>query len=102
MTSFGIRLKELREQAGLTQEELGKKAGIHKLTVAKYEQGLREPTWGVIVSLSDALAVPCDAFRGEPGAPEPAKQGRGRPPNKKPDDAGQVEAMKPSRKKGRG
>lgn len=37
--TMGDRIKELREKAGLTQEELGEKLGIKKSAIAKYEKG---------------------------------------------------------------
>ena len=33
------RIKELRKEAGLTQEELGEKLGLQKSAIAKYESG---------------------------------------------------------------
>ena len=81
---FARRLRELREQAGLTQQQLGERAGMHKLTVAKLEQGIREPSWATVQALADALGVSCDAFRQEPGpAPEPQ---RGRPRKTAPEE----------------
>jgi transcriptional regulator with XRE-family HTH domain len=74
---FARRLKELREGAGLTQQQLGERAGMHKLTVAKLEQGIREPGWATVQALADALGVSCEAFREAPG-PAPTPQ-RGRP-----------------------
>src|SRR3954469_17799389 len=82
MADFAAKLKELREKAGLTQEELGTRAGIHKLTVAKYEQGLREPTWAVAMAICDALGVSCETLREPPSLPQGEKAGPGRPPNK--------------------
>ena len=36
---MGDRIKYLREQAGLTQEELGEKIGVQKSAIRKYEKG---------------------------------------------------------------
>jgi transcriptional regulator with XRE-family HTH domain len=74
---FGSRLKELREHAGLTQQQLAENAGIHTLTVAKLEQGIREPTWATVQALADALGLSCEAFSTPAAAREP--MGRGRP-----------------------
>lgn len=38
--SFKDRLKDLRVQKGLTQEELGQKVGLRKAAIYKYEKGL--------------------------------------------------------------
>src|SRR5918912_550281 len=77
---FAGRLKELREQAGLTQQQLGERAGLSKAGIADLEQsrGGREPTWGTVIALAKALGVGCTAFLQEPtSAPE---RRRGRPP----------------------
>jgi len=37
----GNELRELRTQLGLTQEELGKRLGVARVTVARWELGLR-------------------------------------------------------------
>lgn len=39
MKNLGERIKKLRTDAGLTQEELGKLLGIQKASVQKYEKG---------------------------------------------------------------
>jgi transcriptional regulator with XRE-family HTH domain len=95
MPEFASRLRVLRDGAGLTQQQLAERAGMHRLTVAKLEQGIREPSWATVVALANALAVTCDAFlegEGQPaGAPKP---GRGRP-RKEPQEE------KPKRPRGR-
>lgn len=40
---FGKRLKYLREQKGLTQQELADKVKIHQVSIANYERGIRKP-----------------------------------------------------------
>ena len=37
--NMGDRLKELRTQKGLTQEEVGKYIGVQKSAIRKYEKG---------------------------------------------------------------
>ena len=79
---FAGRLKELREKAGITQQQLGEKAGIHKLTVAKLEQGIREPSWATVQALAAALGKTCEAFAAALENPEEdGKRPRGRPMN---------------------
>jgi transcriptional regulator with XRE-family HTH domain len=75
---FGVRLKELREGAGLSQKELAARAGLGQRSVSNWEQGIREPVWSNVVALAAALGVDCRAFLEEPG--EISKPGRGRPP----------------------
>ncbi|HWY88248.1 MAG TPA: helix-turn-helix transcriptional regulator [Gemmataceae bacterium] len=79
MGRFALLLKELREKAGLTQEQLGDLAAIHKLTVAKLEQGIREPSWATVQALAAALGVECTAFTEEPADGDKAPTPRGRP-----------------------
>src|SRR5262245_25293212 len=75
---FAARLKELREQAGLTQQALADAAGMHRFGVAKLEQGLREPSWGTVKALCQALGVSCEAFNQEAAARPPTSPGRPR------------------------
>jgi transcriptional regulator with XRE-family HTH domain len=81
MGNFALRLKELREKAGLTQQELGLRADVHKLTVAKLEQGIREPSWATVQALAAALGVDCLAFTAAPAAGTKTAR-RGRPSKK--------------------
>jgi transcriptional regulator with XRE-family HTH domain len=78
MRNFALRLKELREKAGMTQEQLGEKAGINRFTVAKLEQDLREPGWSVVQALASALGVDCSAFQ-QPATESDSPALRGRP-----------------------
>lgn len=62
-SAFGQRLRELREAAKMTQEELGALAGMAYQTIAKYERGASVPTWQTVEKLADALGVKTDDFR---------------------------------------
>lgn len=97
---FGGRLKELREQAGLSQKALAEKAGFVTSAIGHLEQGLRKPAWETVLALCAALGVSCEAFNVEPkDAPAPE---RGRP-RKSPasDQPGQAETedRPPTKKK---
>jgi transcriptional regulator with XRE-family HTH domain len=76
---FAARLRELRKAAGLTQAELATKAGLHLHGLTKLEHGDREPSWGTIQALADALAVTVDELRGPPASASLTQPGRGRP-----------------------
>lgn len=39
MTDIGLRIRALREQNGLTLEEVGRHIGVNKATVSRYESG---------------------------------------------------------------
>lgn len=58
----GERLKELREDAGLTQSALASKTGLHIVTIGYYEIGKREPKATQLKLLADALKVNMEAF----------------------------------------
>jgi transcriptional regulator with XRE-family HTH domain len=81
-TGFGAKLKAVREAAGLTQDQLAEKAGLYKFSIAKIEQGVREPTWSTVQALAKALGVDCTAFQVEEAGPveeeTPVKKTRGK------------------------
>jgi transcriptional regulator with XRE-family HTH domain len=60
--TFGEKLQELRENAGLSHAELAKRSGIPVGTIRSFEQGLRQPLWDVVLKLCDALDVTSEAF----------------------------------------
>jgi transcriptional regulator with XRE-family HTH domain len=60
--TFGQRLKELREAAGLSQGNLADKAGINRQDISKYECGRRLPTWPAVQAIAVALGVSCAYF----------------------------------------
>jgi transcriptional regulator with XRE-family HTH domain len=62
MSTFGLRLRELRAAAGLTQEALAKKAGLNRITVANLETDESIPSWPTVLALAKALGVGCEAF----------------------------------------
>jgi transcriptional regulator with XRE-family HTH domain len=74
--TFGERLKELREAAGLSQDGLARAAGLSTSTVAKIERLDIDPSWTTVQALAKALAVSTEAFQED--APPPAKKGKGR------------------------
>jgi transcriptional regulator with XRE-family HTH domain len=71
-TGFGRRLREAREQKGLTQKQLADTAGTHVNTVARLEREEQEPAWPLVLKLAKALGVDCTAFAGaESNSPVP-------------------------------
>jgi transcriptional regulator with XRE-family HTH domain len=74
--TFGGRLKELREAAGLSQDGLARQAGLSTSTVAKIERLDIDPSWTTVQALAKALGVSTEAFQED--APAPAKKGKGR------------------------
>lgn len=64
MKAFYLRLKEIRKEKRLTQEELAERADISRVMVSRYETGSVIPTVDVLVSLADALDVTTDYLLG--------------------------------------
>ena len=57
VVEIGELIKEKRRAAGLTQEELAKKAGCATITIRQYESGKREPGVEALQDIADALGV---------------------------------------------
>ena len=55
--AFGFVVRELRIEAGLTQEQLGFEAGIRRTFVSVLELGQQQPTLTTIFKLAPALGV---------------------------------------------
>lgn len=52
---YGNFIKERRLKMGLTQEEISKRLGISQVAYGRYELGLREPKFSLIVKISEVL-----------------------------------------------
>ena len=57
MASFADRMKELRKEQKMTQDELADKLGISRSTVGMYEQGRREPDFEMLDMVADIFDV---------------------------------------------
>ncbi|MBC2592759.1 helix-turn-helix transcriptional regulator [Ruficoccus amylovorans] len=55
--AFGAVLKEHRKTAGLSQEELAFRAGMHSTAISLYERGLRQPTLHTVFTLAQVLEL---------------------------------------------
>lgn len=55
--ALGNAIRQLREKHGLTQEALAHEAGITTGTLSLIERGQRNPSWGTVSRLADALGV---------------------------------------------
>lgn len=55
--STGTNIKRLREQRGLTQEELGKMIDVSRSTITQWERGWTTPRMGNVQLLAGALGV---------------------------------------------
>ena len=60
--AIGERIKSARINAGLSQDMLGKKLGVTKMAISKYESGTVTPNSGALIALSKALEVKIEYF----------------------------------------
>ncbi len=54
---LGKEIAHLRKRNGLSQEELGSRAEIHRTYIRQLERGLKSPTLNMMLKLSRALKV---------------------------------------------
>ena len=59
---MGKNVRQLRETAGLSQEQLAFEAGMKRSYVSDLERGTRNPTVRALGRLADALKVPASAL----------------------------------------
>lgn len=54
---LGEALRRLRLKAGLTQEQLEERSGIHRTWTSKTEKGHNNPSWGTVMKAIDAMGA---------------------------------------------
>lgn len=85
---FDELIRNLRKEAGMTQEVLAQRAGVPLPSLRGHEQGQRTPSWANVVKLARALGVSTDAFSeceevtGEKHAAPSGKPAKGKTPAK--------------------
>ena len=52
---FGFRVRAMREEAGLTQEELAHRAGLSRKTIGRVEVGTYSPRLSHVFEIAHAL-----------------------------------------------
>lgn len=60
--AFGARIKQLRDEQGITQEELAERVGVFRTYMSRIETGVANPTLDMIHALADTLRVPVAAL----------------------------------------
>ena len=65
MVKFADRLKELRKEKKLTQQELANKVGVNRVTYTNWENGKREPELDKVVELATELNSTLDYLLGK-------------------------------------
>jgi len=58
LTQFGVRVRELRLEAGLSQEKLAERSGLHRTYISSVERGDRNISLINIAKLAEAFE--CD------------------------------------------
>lgn len=58
LVDLGASLRSVREDRGLSQEELSLETGVHRNYIGGIERGERSPTVATVARLADALDVP--------------------------------------------
>lgn len=59
---FAANLKRARKQLGISQEELGFRAGLNRTTISHYERGSREPGVDAVIKLAGGLETTPDSL----------------------------------------
>lgn len=76
-TKFGARLRELREEKGVSMIELARAIGVSDAAVCKWENGLAEPKLSYILRLAEYFDCTVDYISGNdgeyPAAAKPVK-----------------------------
>ncbi len=64
MQNFGKRVKELRENAGLTQQQLAERIWVSKSAISNYELYERNPSPEILIKLARVFHVSTDYLLG--------------------------------------
>lgn len=64
MIDFGNKLKTLRIQNNLTQAQLASRLGLTKSVISAYENGLRMPSYEVLITIARSFKVTTDYLLG--------------------------------------
>lgn len=65
MKVFAKRLKELRKENLLSQNQVAKTLGITQQSYARYEADTSEPSFEMLVEISNLFEVSCDYLLGK-------------------------------------
>ena len=69
MTKFAERLRQLREERGVSQAAVSKVLGVSRYSVYAYEKGKSAPTLDGLVALADYFDVTLDYLLGRSDTP---------------------------------
>ena len=57
LKKLGKRIRVIRKEKGISQEDLATDAGIERAYMGSIERGERNPTYDKLLSIADALSV---------------------------------------------
>ena len=64
MVKFSLRLKELRIEKNLTQQQLGEAFQVHQTTVKDWETKGKQPNYETLIKLANFFKVSTDYLLG--------------------------------------
>ena len=64
INKFSERLKELRKEANLSQDELAKAVGLTHTAIGLWEQNKRTPNLDAVIKLAEYFSVSLDYLAG--------------------------------------
>ena len=74
---FGNNLRRARKRSGLSQEDLGTRASLHRTAIGLLERGARTPRIDTLIKLAQALPAEIedllDGITWEPGEAQPGR-----------------------------
>lgn len=70
---FGLRVKELRSEREITQEELAERVGVFRTYMSRIETGVANPTLTAVHALAESLDVDVAALFESPRATAQAR-----------------------------
>lgn len=65
METFAVRIKELRIEKGVSQQDVGKLLNMSKMAVSHWEKGHSEPSITQLIALSNYFGVTVDYLVGK-------------------------------------
>ena len=65
IAKFSTRLKELRQNMNLRQEQVAKLIGVNKSAISTYENDTRQPSFEILVRLANLYRVSTDYLLGQ-------------------------------------
>ena len=60
--TIGEKIKTIRKQRGMTQQQLAEKSGVQTRTIQRYESGNSRAKYNVLNQIANALSVPIEWF----------------------------------------